>query len=747
MVQSRFFWPLSVVAAVVVGAALPLLVNRGYYFIDDTQSGAFGQWYEIGTRLLEGNFSLINPLVWQSGNYLAEGAWGLFSPVLWIVGLGSHWVPSALIFSTGLKVVCLVAGALGTYLLARTFQVTRAWSAAVAVAVPFAGVTFYLDATSWVNGLMAWSMWAVAWALTRRAVFAGKSPTLALGACVGMVGIGYVHATLFLAIALAATIVEAILARHRPSIVRAFSVAFGAGLFAIVVHLPGLLTVGSSGRVQGVVNTGLLTVDLSGLVASNSPIGIPQVGIFGQFFPSAPLVYVSWLLPLFAFVAWRRLIPVLATRMSIVILLGASIIGVLLPSDLGPLRIPLRMMPYFTVSLLLVLAIGLSLARAPKITRTRFLAGGAYAAFGGCLTIFQGPQYAGVVVLATAASIAVLWLMYRVSSMGGLPWTPAARSDRMRGASGWIVPALAIVASIGFIYPQHLVHPSGPLLNYQVPTTVDSYKHLLSGAKGDVLVVGGPIGGAIQTNDWKETTVANLWYIPDAPVQNAYTSVFYPGYGDATCMAYQGVTCPELLTKLFAPQPDTAQDLVDDLGVSSVQIVKSSVPEKLWSQVPAGWHIAHDSDLTRLIVRDEPVPGAGGVVWSSEGTKVTVVHEDDMGVSFRVDEVGAAGGEVGLSRIAWPGYSISGGTLAPELINDFMMGIDVPASSEGQIVTVAFRAPGWPAQVAAGLLLVALLTTWTVARQFGRIRGRAGRPGTSAGWTVLLREPLDPERK
>ena len=53
--KSRFVWPAVVVVAVLLGAALPLLVNRGYYFIDDTQSGAFGQWYEIGTRILEGN--------------------------------------------------------------------------------------------------------------------------------------------------------------------------------------------------------------------------------------------------------------------------------------------------------------------------------------------------------------------------------------------------------------------------------------------------------------------------------------------------------------------------------------------------------------------------------------------------------------------------------------------------------------------------------------------------------------------
>lgn len=728
------------VAAVLLGAALPLLVNRGYYFVDDTQAGAFGQWYEIGTRILEGNWSLINPLVWQSGNYLAEGAWGIFSPVLWLVGLWSHWAGNALVFSTVVKVICLVAGSLGTYLLARTFQVTRAWSAAVAAAVPFAGVTFYLDATTWVNGLLAWSMWALAFGLTRRAVFWAKSPTLAILACIGTVGIGYVHATIFLAIALLATIIEAFVARHRASIIRAFLIAFGAGFFAIVVHLPGLLTASTSGRRQDIVNTGLLTVDLSGLVASATAVGIPQVGMYGAYFPSAPLVYTSWMLPLFAFIAWRRLMPLLATRLSVVMLLGVALLGVLLPSDVGPLRIPVRMMPYFTVALLLILAIGMSLARVETISRRRFLAAAGYTVFAGVLTVYQGPQHAKVIMAAVIGVVAVLWIIYRIGSPTGLPAVPARWRDRGRKAQGWIVPGLAIAVTVGFIYPQHVVHPAAPLLDYQVPHLVEDYRALLTEAEGDVLVVGGPLNSQINSADWPETTVANLWYIPDAPVQNAYTSVFYPGYGDALCMQYQGVTCADLLPKLFNSNTDTGQDLADDLGVSSVLIVKSTVEEELWSVTPEGWHVAADTELTRLIVRDEPVAGAGSVVWHSEGTQVTVLNEDDMGVSFRVDEVGPDGGEVALSRIAWPGYVVDGGTLSTELVNDFMMGIDIPADSAGEVVTVAFRAPGWPMQVASGILLVILLLGWGLMRFLIRPRPTDRRPRT--GWIGELRDPL-----
>jgi len=412
-----------------------------------------------------------------------------------------------------------------------------------------------------------------------------------------------------------------------------------------------------------------------------------------------------------------------------------SVIGVLLPSDLGPLRIPLRMMPYFTISLLIILAIGLTRARVETITRRRYLAACAFVAFSALLTIFQGPEYADDVLRATIVAVILLWVIYRAGSAEGLPWL------NRRANQTWLVPVLAIAATVGFVYPQHLVHPVGPLLDYQVPSAVADYRDLLQGAEGDVLVVGGPQTGNIQPADWAESTVANLWYIPEAPVQNAYTSVFYPGYGTALCMAYQGVTCPALLTSLFTEQPDTQQLLVDDLGVSTILIVKSSTPEELWSVVPAGWTVAKDTTITRMLVRDEPVPGAGSVVWEDNGTDVTVIAENDMGVTFRVNSVGADGGQVGLSRINWPGYEVDGGSVSSDVLNNFMMAIDIPATAQGHTVTVEYRAPGWPVQIGAGAVLVLLLLVWGSARQVGRVRGQRGEDRT---WPVELREPLAP---
>ena len=235
-----------------------------------------------------------------------------------------------------------------------------------------------MDAASWVNGFMAWALWPLAWALVRRCVFEARSPLLAFVACASMIGIGYVHGTLMLAATFVGTLLEAILAKHRPTTVRAFAAATLAGLFAIIVHLPGLLISPVTGRTAGVQNTGLMTVDLSGLAASAVPVSGPQMVFFGQMFPNAPLLYISWFLPLLAFVEWRRLIPLLRARSSVLVVLGAALFALLLPSDFGPLRFPVRLMPYVSVGVLVVLGIGVSLAGAiPPSRRRLFVAIGA----------------------------------------------------------------------------------------------------------------------------------------------------------------------------------------------------------------------------------------------------------------------------------------------------------------------------------------------------------------------------------
>jgi len=118
-------------------------------------------------------------------------------------------------------------------------------------------------------------------------------------------------------------------------------------------------------------------------------------------------------------------------------------------------------------------------------------------------------------------------------------------------------------------------------------------------------------------------------------------------------------------------------------------------------------------------------------VWSSSGTSVSRVTSSTRVVSFKVGSVPAGGGTVTFSRLAWPGYSVTNGSLA-DSVDGYLLTVDVPPGSEGKTVTVRFLPPGWWLEVA----------TWSIAVLLG------------GGWIVLAavrsrrrrRDTMQPER-
>ncbi|MET0479737.1 MAG: hypothetical protein ABWZ69_00115, partial [Mycetocola sp.] len=207
------------------------------------------------------------------------------------------------------------------------------------------------------------------------------------------------------------------------------------------------------------------------------------------------------------------------------------------------------------------------------------------------------------------------------------------------------------------------------------------------------------------------------------------SAVYYPGYSGKTCMSYNGSTCKDIYKRLFQVQSDTGETLADLMGVSSVQSIKKVVPAAMWADVPDGWHIVEDTTVARLIVRDDPIPGAGGVVASSAGVDVEMVSSDNTGARFRVVENSEPGGSVTLSRIPWPGYQTSAGTLMEEPVDDFLLGVSLDGVAPGTVVTVEYRSPGYLVMIGAALLAALLAVVWTVLRAFGRTRGSRERSG------------------
>jgi hypothetical protein len=709
--------------AVTVGilALVPLIWNRRFYFQDDSENGAFGVWYHIGKSLLGGELPVLNPSVWSSGNYLAEGQWGTWNPVIMLIGVGAYLGANAVVFMTVLKVLLLLVAGTGVYLLARSYRAAPPLAYLAGFAVTLNGFTVYFDAPSWVTGLLVWALVPYFWVALRRLTRRSANPFPAFLVGYLIVTVGYVQGTFAIGFVLLAVGIDTLFRRQWARALRVVGVGAALVLVAVTVFLPGVLTASVTNRAVSIVgNDGMMSVDLGGLFSSTIATGYPQVSSWWWTGPTAtsPVVYIAWFLPVLFFVDWRKALANRSHVRDLSIIIGLSLAYVLLPTVIGPLRYPVRFVPYLALSVIVLTVVALSRAAVINPGRNRVLGAVAVIAAAVYLSWAQLPShylslfFSGV--MAVVGLVAIWWLIRRSQSRSASTWTTVA--------------AVAAAVSLVLTAAQHYDTRSSPLSMNNVPADNSIAQNVLDGVEGDVIVVGDPLDYGSDPAAWRETLMANMWYLSPAQVQNRYQLIGFAPYNSALCLEYLGGTCPELLDALFETRDHTGMLLVDQLSIDNIQILKVSFEEDEWLTPPDGWTLTRDTGLTVVWTRDEPVGPAGDVVWASEGTEVETISQTDTSVSMRVLSAPAGGGEVALSRLAWPGYSAANAALSPQPVDDFLLSLDIPRSSVGEVVTVTFQPPGWAVEVGTWLVGVGGVALWALVVLAGRIRHRVLRP-------------------
>ncbi|MFE6236730.1 hypothetical protein [Cellulosimicrobium sp. NPDC057862] len=716
--RAGVLWAGSTVLAVLVIALVPVLFDPRFYFADDTQNGAFGVWWSIGEQLRHGTIPYFEPSRWMAGNYVAEGQWGTFSPVTLVIGLLARASADAVVFTTALKLFFICVGALGVYLLVRNYGASRVWALAAGVSTPLAGFTAYMDSTSWVTGLFAFCLLPWAWLTLRRLAQGTGGPVPAVIAGYLVVSIGYVHGTIALALLIVSLLVEFFVVR-RAATVRLLVAGCLIGLVAVAVHLPSLLTASVTARSgSAIANDNFVAPEVSGLLTSWIATSRPWMDGFWSVPTPAPLLYVSWLLPLLVFVRLPE--PRRFARGTIAIWVFAALVSVIVfgPSMMGPLRFPGRMLPYVALCLIAVTVLMLSKGSF-AFTRGRRVAAISLYGLGFFLSLAETPSWWKAYALAAALGLAGVLVIARTAARAGSTW--------QRTVAGTFVLVTLLLTVV-----QHHYLPSSPFRKVDVPTSTAAYASALEGVEGDVFVVGDPRKAGAP---WDELLFANLWYLNDADVQNVYSPVAHAAYREAICTKYApGTSCFESLEKLFEVDETTGLPLVDLLSVNSIAIsrrddVTTDGPENPFvsAEPPAGWHEQWAGEYVRVWTRDVPVPTAGGIVALDDGVEVSDVRVTKTSVTFRVDEAPADGGSIVFSRLNWPGYSFENAVEAAPT-RDFLLTAEVSGADDGKTVVVRFAPAGWSASLAAMGAAVLGTILWGV---LAAVRRR--RPAGSAG--------------
>lgn len=711
--QRATAWAVAALVTVLVACVLLVVRDERYFFYGDTQSAYYGWWYHLGEEVRAGRWPMLDPHAWRAGNLVAEGQWGLFSPLSIGIGLLATLAGDVLGLATAVKIVLVCLGALGMFLLARSYAVPAPLAYLAAVAAPAGGMTRYLDMPSWAAGLTIWALFPWVWWSLRRVT---RSPLALLAALVLaylLVAVGYVYGTIMLILLLVANLVDARVAGDRELFRRVLGVGVVSGLVALAVYLPGVVSAAASGRDSAFGGFGgKFSTDPLAMFTSV----VPTASVHGTSMHLLPYAYLAWFLPVLLWVDLDRVRRLWRGYAGLLLVTVVTLLVVDGPARFGPLRWPLRLQTFLVHAVVLLVVVALAHAAVRHISRRRLALSVAWVVVAGVVAVVRAPEvtggHVGSVGLVGGALVVLWWL---------------ARRPRTWVAFGAVAGAVTLLAGAW----QHATYPEPPSPERNLPASRADYARPLAAAVGDVLVVGDP--EAVLRADpaaADELLVGSAWYLTGHRVQNTYTAVSHGEYRARFCMNYLGNTCPELLDTLFTAEPSTGEPRVDLLGVSTLLLVRADVPAERLASPPPGWHVADAGRWTVTWVRDDPVAGAGEPVWSSPGTVVTPLSSEGGTTTFRVDDVPSDGGRVVLSTLAWPGFRTDVGEVA-DPVEGYLLAVDLPADAAGGTVTVRYAPPLWPVALGAWWLAVVALVTWPlllVAR-----RRRPGSPGRVSG--------------
>jgi len=682
----------------VVTGVTPLFWLGRYYFRGDTQIAYLGWWYHLGERVLEGDLPLMEPLAWEAGNYVAEGQWGLFSPLTILIGVLATVVPNVAIFVTALKIGLVVLGGTGTYLVARSYGAREPFALVAGLVVGLSSQSVFVDWPSWVNGQMGAALLPWAWWFTRRAM-AGRNPVAALVLCYLVVSVGYVFCALYLAVILLGCLVDAALSRSRRQLLTVLALGVFSGLVTVAVYLPGLLTAPVTGRDSwAIVWPGQLTFSLR--------------DFFVSMLPTPRRHYLAWLLPVVLWLDLGRLRRSSRDLAGVCVSTVVLTLWVLGPSAIGPLRWPARALPALMVPLVVLLAVVASRCLRMRVSWPRVALSLAWVAAAVYVVVARDPQNLEQAVAGGALVVVAL---------GMTAW-----SLRHRGAR--TTTGLVLVTTVALLAVQFAVNPIPVAADRRMPSAAAGYDGRIPSATGDVMVLGNA-GRRVITKPAiaDELLIGASWYLNPKNVQNGYTTISFRRFRDRFCRTFNGGTCAKALPAVLAVEPTTGRPWADLLSVSTLVLFRPSFPQTDLMQPPEGWRLSGVTQYTAVWTRDERLPTAGGVVATSAGSAVAEEHVTDREVRFRVTRVGAGGGTVTLSRLAWPGYSVEGGELlAP--VEGILVNVAIPEGSAGSTVTVRWDPPGWTIELWALSTAVLAGSAWAVMAWLGPRRRRQAAP-------------------
>lgn len=675
-------------SATALAIAIPLWLDPTFFFSDDMKQQHLPVMMEIGRRLREGSFPAVTDLSGFGGNLLGEYQYGLYNPVSLLIYLA---LPS---FSNLGTAAALLAGSqyfiLGSGVFVLALEVGSRPFAAVLAAVLMVTNLFlaYWFASAWLPGLIAtaWLPWALA--MLRKARRDPRFIPLGAFAVYLVDASGWPHAVVALAITAPVILLDRRDGRS-PSHGGWFALA-GGFLASIPVWIPLLAFSRMAERTNGVHDLkGLFVPPLNALLNAGFPTQLFMMnGLDGWQRASVPFLFAGVaVLVVPALVRadwWRQHIRQLAHWLAIAVIFALLAMG---PSQVGPMRWPIRYVPYFHLALCIVVALLISHA---KFNRTS-----------------KGLTFALVwcalaMLVAWQQTTSELWdhlgafLLLAFTAFG--VWRFA---DRPQAASLFLIAITLLTWALALTR-----FPSNTDLNaWQVPSELNRYHFPPAVTRDDVVFTALKSGRSLKLGIDHGIYAGNMGMLIGMKSWNGYSAMRPSALADGLCMNQFGWTCRDVLSRLSTVDPETHLTRLRLMGITRLILDRKHG----WWQGPveiAGATLCHQDDFVMVYCLDRAYKYP--ITWTSKPLSYSVQESKSGTIRLAVTAT-AVSTDVLFGRAWYPGVTakIDGKAIPIRMSRYGLVRVQVPATRHGVLVLHW----GYPGAGGAWFAVVAALLT------------------------------------
>ena len=714
-------WMLVSLAGLATALALVLLVESRFFLSGDKQALFVPVMRDMGSRLLDGEFPVIDPDLAAAGNYALNLQFGLYNPFQLVLAVVLSRIDDVVVAATLWSVGLLAVLCTGVCALLLRLRVPGGWAAAGAVGVSLAGYTLYKLAPSWIAALgsLVWLPWW--W----RCWYGEPGSRRSL---LGLAGFGYLLvaagwpftwlAAAFIGIGL---VVEEVVRRPRAGVsatrawLRSLAsralASLGGVLAGATVAVPLLEAYEYTTRVTLVADDGRFRPNLAALLSVASPTH-GMYDIVPSDNPGSPIFFVGWFIVVLVWgVAWSRATFRIPGVLAAAIATALATLATQLPGLLGPLRQGLRHLSVF--QLCVVVLVVVAYAHSPaRWTRGRLLGAVGTGLVTGYLAWGQNPESSRVVtgaVLVLGCIVGLLLLLH-----------PAGLAGRWAGLShaGWLPAVFALATTVLLTGWMVRAYPSPAGLDHGLTNPPPTTSPGVASGVPTMTIYRADVDSAGRQQLYRDGIGYGFTRLSDAyrPL-NGVSSVGQVYLGRALCIGWYGYGCPDTAERLMATEITTGRKWIDLLGVEQVQVGPGQTT-RAWRRA-AGPEWVESARVGDVVVyrRASELPVIGRITDVAGPAVVTPLELSNARQSYSV-----AGGDeqtrLVFRDIYWPGYTatLDGAPLPVTPVADVFVSVTIPAGASGELVVSYSPAGGglmvglWLVGgllVLAGLLLVA----------------------------------------